>query len=284
MPEILDLFRGIVAGRRHDLPPLPLALADTAEPAAVEGSFARGHVVLRGLVDGRACAELERAVDRMLEAGMPAVAVYADASLFALGRRVARAVSAALGQAYALVDDFWAWKIPRGQSGWAPHRGTADLLDRDAPEIVNTWIALSDAEADRSCMWLVPLDEDPGYPADLARADTRAGRPVPLAAGDALAWNANVLHWGGACAPHARGPRVSCSFSVVRRDALAARGLPALENPDLRGRVEAVARQIATYGAGQPDVSPAVLEWARATAALWSLSAHLPRAPVGKEG
>ena len=128
-------------------------------------------------------------------------------------------------------------------------------------------------------MHFVPLDEDPAYPRALDTLDVPAAavRAVPLRAGDALAWNANILHWGGICAPHAKGARVSCSFSLVREDASAALGFPLAGNAatNLRARLDAVARQLIVYGNGQPDVRPEMLAWARGNAAIAALSGRL---------
>jgi hypothetical protein len=282
MNHSLEAFRRIVGGSdtlfsSRLTPGLVIAEDVTAPLASIATT---GRITLPGVLDRNTCAAIADAIDDALSAEMPAVAVYTEETLFALGRRVASYASVALGRRYLLADDFWAWKIPPGRSGWPAHRGLAKRLDRSAPEWINTWVALDDVEQDRSCMWLVSLDDDPGYPDDLARIDTRSATAAPLSAGDALAWNANVLHFGGACADDARGPRLSCSYSLVREDAAASLGARLAGTPDLRGRVEAIARQIATYGEGQPDVSSQVLEWARATCALMQLPTHTV---VGKD-
>src|SRR5690606_20624279 len=141
------------------------------------------------------------------------------------------------------------------------------------PELLNTWVALSDAPVDRACMHFVPFDADPAYPSELARHEAGAGRAAPIAAGTALAWNANVLHWGGRCAEDAPAARVSCSFSLARADALDDRygWGGAIVSPSTLtplDRVDLVASQIDTYGEGQPDVSLEVLTWARAACAF----------------
>ena len=68
----------------------------------------------------------------------------------------------------------------------------------------------------------------------------------------------------------ARGPRYSCSYSLVREDAVDLIGWPTVDVEDLvaRARVDVVAAQIAAYGEGKPDVAPELLEWGRATAAF----------------
>lgn len=254
--------------------PLPATVRDADKASRVAGA---GFTELPVAASSVVCERLADAIARLTAAGLPAVFVYCFDEPWAIGEHLAASVSAHLGCRYAVAEDVWAWHIaPGAGAGWPVHRGVATpLLARNAPELLNIWLALSDVEIDRACMHFVPLDEDPSYPAALVDLDvpSTAVQAVPLVAGDALAWNANVLHWGGACAPTARGPRVSCSFSLVREDAVAALGIPLATRAttDLVARLEAMARQLLTYGRGQPDVREPVLEWAQATVALASL-------------
>lgn len=254
--------------------PAPAVEAPPAEDAAERECFvADGYAILAGAAPTELASRLADGVGSIVAAGLPAVLVYAFAEAWIVGEAVRARASALLGAPYALVEDLWAWRIPRGSGrGWPPHRGvTAPLLDRSAPELVNTWVALSDAAADRACMHLVPLGEDPGYPDALERCDAplEAVRALPVTAGTALAWNANVLHWGGACAARAAGPRVSCSFTLVRGGTPHEESWPTVRTmPDFTARMGVIAHQIVTYGEGQPDVGPDVLAWARARATL----------------
>lgn len=242
-----------------------------------------GFGALRGAVDERACAALTRGIIALRERSLPATFVYAFDEPWILGEHVRQRVSDLLGHDYRLVEDVWAWHVPPGAGGWPPHRGIYDVhLERAAPEIINTWIALSDAPADRACMHVVPLDEDPNHPSALERLDAplSAVRAMPAACGDLLLWNANVLHWGGRCAEQAAGPRVSCSFTLCRSDAVDRFGtramLGSLAQLDLHARLEIVADMVATYGATAADVSDAVRQWAALTLAL--------RSRFGREG
>jgi hypothetical protein len=242
--------------------------SDAEQAAALAGA---GHGRLAG-AEGSWCEPMRQAIDVLLAEGLPAVFVYLADPIWALGERVRQRVSTVTGRPYVLVADAWAWRIDRSARGWPPHRGWArSVLDRASPELVNAWVALSDVEVDRSCMHVVPLDADPDYPAQLDRAPaSSAALALPASAGDALFWNANTLHWGGSCAPSARGPRFSCSFSLVREDAngFALERLHLSRGLDRSARLELIADQIATYGENKPDVSPDVLTWARAAVAL----------------
>ncbi|MDB4942362.1 MAG: hypothetical protein JWP97_1896 [Labilithrix sp.] len=220
---------------------------------------------------------LVRAASHLTGAGLPATFLFLFDDLWHLGARLRDRVSAATGRKYELADDVWAWVVPRGRRGWPAHRGVASpVLDRAAPELLNAWIALSDVEIGRACMHFVPLERDPAYPHALALTDVPpdGGDPAPLAAGEALVWNANMLHWGGEHALPELAPRVSCAFSLVRADAAETLGLPLAAPGE---RVDSVARQIVIYGEDQPDVAPDVLAWARASVATRAMATALSR-------
>lgn len=265
-------------------------MGGATDPARLEDALEKpwlsreGYVVLREAESLDRCRRLVTGIAQLVAAGLPAVAVYAFDETWQLGERVRARLSALVGQEYVLLDDAWAWQIEPGHGrGWPPHRGWVEPLDRIAPEIINVWVALTEVTTERSCMHVVPLDEDARYPAALDRTDAPAEkvRALPVAAGTALAWNANLLHWGGACSARAPGPRVSCSFSVAR-GALAQR-LPAASAMDLQSRLDSIALQIETYGEGQPDVSEEARVWARATNALRTGIEHLSRAAVERK-
>jgi hypothetical protein len=256
------------------------------EPRASRGDVAwlerEGHGRLHDIETPERCSTMVRAIDGLLAAGLPAVFVYLGDPLWALGERVRARISELLGRPYHLIADVWAWRIERGERGWPPHRGwSTRVLDARAPELVNVWVALSDVAADQSCIHVVPLEQDAHYPASLERVDAPLQSIVslPLDAGGALFWNANTLHWGGQCSRRATGARYSCSFSLVREDALELIGWPALRVGELdpRSRVDLVAAQIATYGDGQPDVPPEIRAWAHATTALGGPAIRLLR-------
>lgn len=219
------------------------------------------------------CGCAVEVIDNVLGAGLPAIFLYAFDEPWLLGERLGARLSGLLARQYVMVEDVWAWRIAPGARGWAPHRGVqSTLLKRPTPEVLNVWVALSKVAADQSCIHVVPLDDDPGYPSALDRVDAPLAnvRALPVSAGTALAWNANLLHWGGPCSARARGPRLSCSFTFCLADEAERLGMKpvALHAFDFRARLDAIGRQILTYGEGQPDVSAEVSAWARANEAL----------------
>ena len=250
-------------------PAAPLSQADLAERRWLVRDGMGG---LSQVLSPKGCGAWVRGIRALRGQALPATFLYAFDEPWALGELLCERISAITGHTYALIEDAWAWEIPPGEGGWPPHRGIRhERLDREAPEVINVWVALSDVAADRGCMHAIPLDEDPHYPAALDRVDAplSAVRALPVAAGTALFWNANLLHWGGRCAARAEGPRVSCSFTLRRADATGRfPELVTLARRDLSHRMDLIARMVLVYGHDQPDVSDAVREWATLTHAL----------------
>ena len=260
-----------------------ISAGDPAASAAATDDQERGWLVreglgcLRGAADPGTADALVRGIEALHARGLAAPFVYAFDDAWALGEHLRARISRLVGREYRLVEDVWAWRIEPGTGrGWPAHRGIADVrLDRDAPEAINVWVALTDVTADRACMHAVPLEDDPGYPEALDRVDAplTSVRALPVRAGDALFWNANVLHWGGRCAARAAGPRVSCSFTLCRNDAATRFPdmtlLPPLASFDLAARMDVLARMVLLYGTEERgEVSGVVREWASLTHAL----------------
>ena len=268
--------------------PGPAPLSSMGDCAAARSALRLdGLGVDAGVASGEICQILLAAIEALHGRGLPATFVYAFDEPWNIGARLRDAISAMLGHEYTLVEDVWAWLVAPGSAGWPAHRGVSHvLLDRDGPEVLNVWVALTDVTADRACMHAVPLADDPAYPGALETLDlpTSSTRAMPVRAGDALFWNANVLHWGGHCALDAAGPRASCSFTLCRTDSLdqfpELRPLPALSELDLAARMDVLARMVLLYGgADRGDVRGVVREWAGITHALASRFGSERKAP-----
>jgi hypothetical protein len=234
-------------------------------------TFARSEIVtIEHAVPGETCAQLAETIATLRGHGIPGVFVYAFDEPWAIGEDLRARLPG-----YELVADAWAFHVLPGRTGWSAHRGVSHvLLDRERPEVVNAWVALSDAPIDRSCMHFVALDDDPAYPDRLDSIAITKPHARPVVAGTALVWNANTLHWGGPCEPTAAGPRTSCTFTLVREDAAERFGARTVRPAGLSfaDRLDLIADQIVTYGSGQPDISEEILEWARASSALRAIS------------
>jgi hypothetical protein len=221
---------------------------------------------------------LIEAIDALGEEGVPPLFVYAFEATWEVGARIARTLSAALCAPYVVLADAWAFRVAPGpdHAGWSPHRGTYELAsDRSAPDSLNVWVALTDATVDNACMHLVPLDDDPGYPSDLrSHAAAERARPLPVPAGTALFWNANVLHSGGRSSARARAPRISLTFTLRRADHVRVRPeTPAFDEVggDLRARLDVIAAQIRVYGELERTLPDVFKRWANVTLNLRDL-------------
>ncbi|MBX3233249.1 MAG: phytanoyl-CoA dioxygenase family protein [Labilithrix sp.] len=256
--------------------------ADDACPAAdtQELTWLRteGYAVIAGALTSARARSLCRAMETLHAARWPPVFVFMLDDVWRHAREIERTVSLLLGHTYELLEDAWAWSIAPGERGWKPHRGGGSvLLDREAPELLTAWTALSDVTAERACMHVVPLDEDPHYPNALDSTDAPLAsvRAVPVTAGTTVVWNANVLHWGGACSPRAEGRRISLSVSLGRMDARGKHGVaPLPPTLTVEERLDLIAAQVVTYQTEAPELQPAVRDWARATQQLRIVAAQ----------
>lgn len=212
---------------------------------------------------------LVSALQSLQNARIPTPCVFVFDEAWDVASGLAHTFAAVLDVEVARVlPDVWAWLVPAdaGARGWAPHRGvTMDVRDaRGGPTLINAWVALSDVSIESACIHVVPLADDPFFPNALDRIDVDASLalPLPVSRGSLLAWNANVLHWGGEMKPGAP-PRASLSFSI--RTNPSPHDFAPENPPPFDARVDLVADMLLTY-APTAGVSGAWLEWAR----LWS--------------
>jgi len=200
--------------------------------------------------------EMAEVVGRIHALGLPPVFVYLyDETWWMFGRLRAQ-LATLLGDAYALLPEFWAWHVDpsTGDSGWAPHRdkGHIALFADGAPKSLTVWLPLTDATPLNGCMYIVPADRDPTYNTPdeqqlrFALSDIRA---LPAAAGSLLAWTQAIIHWGARTAPRQVGPRISLSCEFQRGD-VAPFCTPLMsptDPPAFADRLRLIARQIIRY-------------------------------------
>lgn len=236
-----------------------------SEHDAIDGAECsrNGWLTVPSAVGDAERSAIAAAIDALAREGLPPLFVYAYPAVWRIGARIAEQISGALGAPYDFIEDAWAFRVPVGpeHAGWPPHRGSYELSsDRAAPESLNVWIAISDATLESSCMHVVPLDRDPGYPSDLRShaAAATEGIALPVDAGTALVWNANVLHWGGPSSARAKEPRTSITFTLRRRDD--ARTAPKIATH--AERLDVIAEQVLVYGELERTLSEAVRRWA----------------------
>jgi hypothetical protein len=229
---------------------------------------------------------LESACRELQAHGLPATFLYMLDTPWQAAQRFTTQLSIATGLDYLLVDDGYAFWVEAPARGWVPHRGAyADCrAENGAPQLINVWLSVTDADIDRACMHCVPLPVDAHYPHALETLGYEAGtaRALPTRRGDALAWNANLLHWGGTAKPGA-GPRISVTFTLATTAAFATFNLRALApftgtmDTEFARRLEFVAAQLWRYrDHGKLDAT--LFRWAQMHAALAELSAARSRA------
>jgi ectoine hydroxylase-related dioxygenase (phytanoyl-CoA dioxygenase family) len=169
---------------------------------------------------------------------LPPVFVFMYDATWALVRGMWDFAEAMLGSEAVLEPSVAAFKLDHalsaagrrycGNNFGRPHRdyGRAEALDAAGrPRVLSVWLPLNDVSLANGPMYVVPRAHDGAY----AHADQGALAPdVPLfgvralaphAAGTLMAWNGNVIHWGGACEREgALDPRASLALVFRRAD------------------------------------------------------------------
>jgi hypothetical protein len=158
---------------------------------------------------------------------LPFAFVYDEAwQLFA---GFAALLGTVLGAEYRALPDFWAWRvIPSDDAaGWWPHRDKNNpVVDSDnTPHSITIWAALSDAVALNGCIYVLPMHRDGCFKKREWDGEDNAEvrepqniRALPATAGSMLAWNQNLLHWGGRASRLGTVPRSSISMEFQRGD------------------------------------------------------------------
>ncbi|WP_225782570.1 phytanoyl-CoA dioxygenase family protein [Xenophilus sp. Marseille-Q4582] len=196
------------------------------------------------------------AIRRLDAQGIPLPFAFVYDEFWLLFWRMHRVLEGLLGPAYLRLPDFWAWLIDpqRNDSGWRPHRDRSQgaLFDDGSPRAFTLWLPLTDATPDTSCMYVVPAQRDPTYGKGRiegwqpALADIRA---LPAAAGSALGWTQELLHWGSSARPRETRVRISVAMEFqsaqtppFNQPLMAADQLPAFAM-----RLQLIGKQILQY-------------------------------------
>ncbi len=130
-------------------------------------------------------------------------------------------------------DEFDAHYIPTtsAAAGAGPHRDTIGAIDTFAadgcPDLINMWLALTDATTDNGCIYALPSEVDPDFErakAGLAALPQYASpalqsvRALPVEAGGFACWAPELLHWGGRSSHLAKQPRISLACYMQNAD------------------------------------------------------------------
>jgi hypothetical protein len=223
-----------------------------------------GYTYFKSIVPQRAVNAMQLAIEALESEKLPAVFAFVYDAFWEPLDALVSSAGKVLGP-YEALSDVWAWYISEniGNSGWPAHRGHShyEISADGMPIMLNIWIALTDCSSDEACIWIVPLTDDPNYPNHLERSDgINRAICLPVQSGDALAWNANALHWGGKMTERARGPRVSFSYTLRTLEApRIAETLPPVLT--FENRLDLIADMIITYRENH-SLDKEIKEWA----------------------
>lgn len=196
------------------------------------------------------------AIRRLDAQGIPLPFAFVYDEFWLLFWRMHRVLEGLLGPAYLRLPDFWAWLVnpQRNDSGWRPHRDRnhGALFDDGSPRAFTLWLPLTDATPDTSCMYVVPAQRDATYGKGRiegwqpALADIRA---LPAAAGSALGWTQELLHWGSSAHPRETRVRISVAmeFQSAQTPPFNQPLMPADQLPSFAVRLQLIGKQILQY-------------------------------------
>lgn len=231
-------------------------LAAKAKDACRDKLIREGYVHMPAAGLGAPFAAMNDLFDKMVENGFPPVFSFVYDEFWNLKIQLADLLGHFMdGADYAMLPDFWAWRVASGQSGWAPHRDKPanSLFPDRKPKSLTVWLPLNEAHPLNGCMYVLPADRDIYYGVDNAQGfggklpDIRA---LPAQAGDVLAWTQHVFHWGSHAADsHPYPPRMSVAFEYQRLD-VPSFNRPLLEPagmPDFESRLALIAKQVMQY-------------------------------------
>ena len=283
--EDFGAWQRLAPGLTISSSPEARSMSTPGEPMSSRGlerMMVDGIVRLDACFNDRLTRPLQDAMAAIRADGLHPVFVFVYDEPWIVMAQILRRLSRSLQMELDALPDFWGWHLdPRTDAGgWSVHRGWyEDVRGEDRlPSLLNVWVSLSEATPRNACMHLVPLGDDPAWPHSLSRRpfQTTSARAMPTRPGDVLAWNANVLHWGGSCDPTFGQVRASLSFSFIRRGwQRAGRALEG--SPSFRERLDLVARQFVNYGSQELAESAPVMQWATVSHSVRALSERRSR-------
>jgi hypothetical protein len=233
----------------------PLPVEESCLESAARDIAALGYARLGPVLTRDEASTFARLVTALVEAGWPPIFVFMHEAVWQIPGRLADWLQRALGPGHELLLASWAWHVMPGAGGWRPHRERTGLTVQEdgTLESLTVWIALTDATPDNGCIYVLPKAEDPYYgclgaQASIDTLDVQGVRALPAAAGTALTWDHQIVHWGGRSGAHASSPRVSLAFEFRRAGTLIGpKVAPRGQVPTFDERLVCVGDQIARY-------------------------------------
>ena len=188
-----------------------------------------GYVHVPDVLPPEVVGPLGDCIQLLHTAGIPLPFAFVYDEFWLVWQRLSHFLSTALGGDYLALPDFWAWCVlPIDQgAGWGPHRDRVQptLEPDNSPHSLTVWLPFTDAVPLNGCMYVLPAHLDDRFRTRVFDGDDnyrvpdpQAIRAVPATAGSLLAWNQNLLHWGGRASRLAAGPRISAAYEFQRAD------------------------------------------------------------------
>jgi Phytanoyl-CoA dioxygenase (PhyH) len=215
----------------HAAPFDELPIPDDAWPDVERQVRETGYAALPVFLPAPVVVRLNRTIDLVAGAGWPPAFAWVFDDFWSTARTIAvrHLLGSTIGTGARQVPHVWVHVVPPvcGARGWGPHKdgGAAS----GARTRLSVWIALTDATLDNGCMYVLPrssafaslVDAD-WETASIALADAvqllKDVRAVPAPAGSALAWDFDLLHWGGMRIGSGGSARRSLSLEFIARD------------------------------------------------------------------
>ena len=241
-------------------------------------------------------AAIGKTMDNLVAAGWPPVFIFMYDEPWKVCARLFDLMAPLLAdEELALEHSMYAWALQRpegslesagkekvGTVGFGtPHRDItySNCHGSDGgPDILSLWIPVVDVDPHNGCMFVIPRESDPQFDKDVAKKDQdpfshrfpyEAVTPLaPAAAGSALIWHPNLIHWGSACkTTSVLPPRKSIAMAFRVRDArrpstekeISRYGRAPMTRdemlnggPDLTQRIRMIAKAIQLYNVWYP--------------------------------
>lgn len=217
--------------------------------------------------------DLALGVVRLMQHGWPASFIFIYDEAWALVAGASARLEAATGGS-KFIGDMYAWYVEpdHGEKGWGPHRdrmgsGPESFRQDMTAKLSTTWLALTDAGPNNSCLYVVPANADPlFYKPDRQDVDPLAEifgkdpqayqsiRALPAQAGSAWHFSHRIIHWGShvqrrSTMGQPTQPRIAMSWVIgdasYEDPAFSREYLPC---PPVNLRVAFVMGQIVAYG------------------------------------
>ena len=188
-----------------------------------------GYVSVPAVVPPEVVSALHACVKCLHERGIPLPFAFVYDQFWQLFQRLSGFLETVLGSGYRALPDFWVWYVQPSEDakGWSPHRDrVVAAVDRNnTPHSLTAWVSLSDATPLNGCIYVLPAHLDERFKrrfwdgeGNTFVSELQSVRALPATAGSLLAWNQNLLHWGGRASRSGAAPRASAAFEFQRGD------------------------------------------------------------------